>query len=113
MPEKKITRKIITKRASTKKEVPAPAELAPEVVEEKAEVKSAPRDEVRKRFCHFCKTNTVPTYTDLANLKRYLTERAKIQPKQRSGACAKHQRGIAKQIKYARHLALLPFVPKV
>lgn len=113
MPEIKITRKIITKRASTKKEVVTAVEKVPEVVEEKAEVKSAAREERAKRFCHFCKTKTDPSYTDIVVLKRYLTERAKILPKQRSGACAKHQRAIAKNIKYARHLSLLPFVPSV
>jgi len=66
-----------------------------------------------KRTCHFCQTKTSPSYTDLATLKRYLTDRAKILPKLRSGVCAKHQRAVSRQIKYARHLSLLPFVPKV
>lgn len=66
-----------------------------------------------KRTCHFCQSKTSPSYTDLATLKKYLTDRAKIVAKLRSGVCSKHQRAVGKQIKYARHLSLLPFVPKV
>ncbi|OGE25121.1 30S ribosomal protein S18 [Candidatus Daviesbacteria bacterium RIFCSPHIGHO2_02_FULL_39_12] len=70
-------------------------------------------DEKRKRGCYFCQRQNSPSYTDLATLKKYLTDRVKILPRFRSALCAKHQREIAKNIKYARHLALLPFVPKV
>lgn len=66
-----------------------------------------------KRECFFCKNKSTPSYTDLASLRRYLTDRAKIVGRERSGICSKHQRGITKNIKYARHLVLLPFVPKV
>ena len=62
-----------------------------------------------KKFCMFCKEVKKPTYTDTATLKRYLSDRAKIIPKQRSGVCAKHQRALAREIKRARELALLPF----
>jgi len=48
-------------------------------------------------------------YKDVARLRRYVTERAKIEPKRKSGVCAKHQRGVAVAIKRARHLAMLPF----
>lgn len=66
-----------------------------------------------KRACVFCQGKYNPSYTDLSALRRFLTDRAKIVAKERSGVCAKHQRQVAKNIKYARHLALLPFVPKV
>ncbi len=66
-----------------------------------------------KKVCSFCQNKTIPTYTDLGNLRRFLTDRAKIVARERSGVCSRHQRGISKNIKYARHLALLPFVPKV
>lgn len=97
----KITRKVIT-RVPVKEEKVLPA------------ADEEPTREARpKRYCLFCKNKIVPTYMDIATLRRFLTDRAKIYPKQRSGACAKHQRAIAKNIKYARHLALLPFTPKV
>lgn len=62
-----------------------------------------------KKFCMFCKEGKIPLYTDSVTLKRYLSDRAKIIPKQRSGVCAKHQRALAREIKRARELALLPF----
>ncbi|OGE30772.1 30S ribosomal protein S18 [Candidatus Daviesbacteria bacterium RIFCSPHIGHO2_02_FULL_36_13] len=67
----------------------------------------------RKRVCIFCQKKISPSYTDLATLKRFMTERAKILGRGRSGVCSKHQRAVAKNIKYARHLSLLPFVPQV
>ena len=62
--------------------------------------------------CQFDKDKTEPSYKDVAVLKRYLSERGKILPRVRSGACAKHQRRVAQSIKHARHLALLPFVSR-
>jgi small subunit ribosomal protein S18 len=50
-------------------------------------------------------------YKDVDRLRRYITDRAKIEPPRRSGVCAKHQRALSTAIKRARHLALLPFVP--
>lgn len=110
----KITRKItpVGKVAVLAKPVPV---IEKEVVKEKiAEVTE--EAEVRgklKKTCFFCHSKTNPSYTDLANLRRFLTDRAKIVAKERSGVCAKHQRQVARNIKYARHLSLLPFVPKV
>jgi small subunit ribosomal protein S18 len=43
-------------------------------------------------------------------LRGFLTDRGKIQPRRRTGTCAKHQRQLATAIKRARHLAMLPFV---
>lgn len=42
-------------------------------------------------------------------LRSFVTDRGKIQPRRRTGTCAKHQRQLALAIKRARHLALLPF----
>ena len=39
-----------------------------------------------------------------------ISEKGKIESRRRTGACAKHQRHIAKQIKYARFMALIPYV---
>ena len=71
------------------------------------------RETRTKRVCMFCQNKITPMYTDLVTLRRFLTDRAKIVAKERSGVCARHQRAVAKNIKYARHLSLLPFVPKV
>jgi small subunit ribosomal protein S18 len=66
---------------------------------------------VKQRGCMFCETNTVRIdYKDAETLKRFLSDRGKIQPRRRTGTCARHQRQLATAIKRARHLALLPFV---
>lgn len=62
-----------------------------------------------KKSCPFCENGKSPTFTDVAFLRKFMSDRAKILNKQRSGVCSKHQRRVAKQIKYARHLSLLPF----
>lgn len=60
--------------------------------------------------CFFCDEKKEPTFEDISVLQRFLTERGKIIPRSRSGICAKHQKEVARNIKYARHLALLSFV---
>ena len=42
-------------------------------------------------------------------LKKYITEGGKILPRRMTGTCAKHQRVLAKAIKRARLVDLLPF----
>jgi small subunit ribosomal protein S18 len=66
---------------------------------------------VRKKVCSFCidRINTID-YKDIAKLRRFLSERAKILPRRVTGSCAHHQRELTIQIKRARHLALLPYV---
>jgi small subunit ribosomal protein S18 len=48
-------------------------------------------------------------YKNEENLKRYVNEFGRIRPRRQTGTCAKHQRVLAREIKRARHLALLPF----
>lgn len=66
-----------------------------------------------KKNCGFCKENRHPDYKNSSELRKYLSERGKILPKSRTGICAKDQRYLAREIKRARHLALLPFVPQI
>jgi small subunit ribosomal protein S18 len=49
-------------------------------------------------------------YKDVARLRRFLSERGKIDPRRKTNLSAKRQRALAVAIKRARHLALLPFV---
>ena len=49
-------------------------------------------------------------YKDADGLKRFTTERGKILPRRITGTCAKHQRELAKAIKRARAISLLPYV---
>jgi small subunit ribosomal protein S18 len=48
-------------------------------------------------------------YKDIGRLRRYVSDRGKIEPRRQTGTCAKHQRSLSVAIKRARHLALLPF----
>lgn len=66
----------------------------------------------RRRVCSFCVEHVkYIDYKDFERLRRYVSDRAKIEPRRKSGVCAKHQRALSTAIKRARHLALLPFVP--
>jgi small subunit ribosomal protein S18 len=60
--------------------------------------------------CAFCvdKIKEVD-YKDLGRLRRFLSERGKIEPRRKTGTCAAHQRSLNVALKRARHLALLPF----
>jgi small subunit ribosomal protein S18 len=49
-------------------------------------------------------------YKDVARLRRFMSERAKILPRRVTGTCARHQRELTTAIKRARQIALLPFV---
>ena len=64
----------------------------------------------RKKVCRFCANKAKIDYKDADNLRRYMTERGKILPRRMTGTCAKHQREVAKAIKRARTISLLPFV---
>ena len=68
---------------------------------------------VRKRVCPFHANGTEPYYRDVDVLSQFISERKKIFPAIYTGVCAKHQRRLARVIKQARHLALLPFTSKV
>lgn len=62
------------------------------------------------RVCQFCTDhNVVIDYKNVELLRRYVSEDGKIRPRRQTGACAKHQREMARAIKRARHLALLHF----
>lgn len=67
-------------------------------------VKNVPKN------CPFCKNDTLPSYKEVEILRQYTSERGKILAHMRTGICSKHQRRITKHVKYARHLALLPFM---
>ena len=64
----------------------------------------------KKKVCSFCQDKVdYIDYKDVAKLRRYISERAKILPRRNTGTCAKHQRQLTEAIKRARHIALLPF----
>ncbi len=66
----------------------------------------------KRKVCAFCseKVENID-YKDGAKMRQYISERGKIDPRRKTGTCAKHQRALAVAIKRARHLALIPYVP--
>ena len=64
----------------------------------------------RRKVCVFCVEHaTSIDYKNYSMLRRYLSDRAKIEPRRKTGTCAKHQRLLSTALERARHLALLPF----
>ena len=77
----------------------------------KAKTWGKPRYAPRYKVCFFCANNVEAIdYKEPVKLSRYISDRGKIEPRRRTGTCAKHQRSLAVAIKRARHLALLPYV---
>ncbi len=67
----------------------------------------------KNKYCHFCVNNLdYIDYKDWQQIKRFTSSYGKIVPKRKSGACSKHQRGIAQAIKRARFMAFLPYLVK-
>ena len=65
----------------------------------------------RRKSCPFAsKDSAVIDYKDIKLLSRYTSERGKIVPSRITAVSAKKQRELAKAIKRARFLALMPFV---
>jgi small subunit ribosomal protein S18 len=66
-----------------------------------------------RRFSRRRQRQTVPAYVDWKDvefLERFIPERGKIMPRRISGVSAKDQRRVARAIKRARVMALIPYV---
>ena len=68
-------------------------------------------DVKKKKYCRF-KKNRIRyiDYKDPEFLKKFLNDQGKILPRRITGTSLKYQRKVAKAVKRARHLALLPYV---
>jgi len=64
----------------------------------------------KRKVCAFCvdKVRHID-YKEPGKLRRYVSDRGKIEPRRKTGTCARHQRTLANAIKRARHVALMPF----
>jgi small subunit ribosomal protein S18 len=64
----------------------------------------------RRKVCAFCVDHVREIdYKDVSRLRRYLSDRGKIEPRRKTGTCAKHQRRLGVALKNARHMALMPY----
>lgn len=70
--------------------------------------KSNNQPEERKK-CYLCenKLNSLD-YKDVDTLKKFVTLQGKIKPPRKTGTCSRHQRLVARTVKRARTLAILP-----
>jgi len=60
--------------------------------------------------CRLCEQQVQEVdYKDISLLRKFISPQGKIINKKRSGTCSKHQRALARAVKRARILALLPF----
>ena len=64
----------------------------------------------KKKVCQMCAGKNLD-YKDADVIKKYVSaDKGKILPRRATGACAKHQRHIAGEVKKARFMAIIPFV---
>ena len=68
----------------------------------------------QRKNCFLCENKiNYLDYKDTQALHRFMSPHAKILRKKRTGTCQTHQKVVARALKRARHMALLPFVPNV
>jgi small subunit ribosomal protein S18 len=65
----------------------------------------------KKKHCRFCadKVDYID-FKDITLIRRYMSDKAKIKARRATGNCSQHQRQLARAIKRARYMALLPYV---
>jgi small subunit ribosomal protein S18 len=65
----------------------------------------------RRKPCPYCREKIDRVdYKDVPMLRRFVSERGKIRSRRITGACRRHQSQLARAVKRARELALLPYV---
>ena len=62
----------------------------------------------KKKICQMCAGKSVD-YKDVPIISKYINEKGKILPRRMTGACALHQRHIAREVKRARYMGLISF----
>jgi small subunit ribosomal protein S18 len=64
----------------------------------------------RRKYCRFTAEGVKEIdYKDIATLRQYITETGKIVPSRITGTRSRYQRQLARAVKRARFLALLPY----
>jgi small subunit ribosomal protein S18 len=69
------------------------------------------RDRSRRKICQFCHDHVREIdYKEAGRfMRKFISDRGKIEPRRKTGTCAKHQRGLSTAIKQARFMALVPY----
>jgi ribosomal protein S18 len=74
-------------------------------------VQEAQLRRMKKRVCYFCQERVDHVdWKDVALLRRYVSDRAKIRSRRVNGNCPRHQRQVAAAIKVAREMALIGYI---
>jgi len=67
----------------------------------------------KRKVCPFCVDRSRKIdYKEFEPLRRFISDRGKMEPRHRTGVCAKPQRLLSTALKRARYLALLPYTPE-
>ncbi len=65
----------------------------------------------RRKPCPYCREKIdVVDYKDVPSLRRALSDKGKIRSSRVTGCCRRHQSQLARAVKRARELGLLPYV---
>jgi small subunit ribosomal protein S18 len=65
----------------------------------------------RRKPCQHCRDKIEQVdYKDISSLQKFISEKGKIRSRRITGSCRRHQSQIARAVKRARELALLPYV---
>lgn len=64
----------------------------------------------RRGRSEYCPEGRCFNYKDIETLERYVNEVGKIKPRRQTGNCARCQRELAREVKRARQLALMPYI---
>ncbi len=68
---------------------------------------------MKHKQCTFCSKNIQEIdFRDIPFLRQYVSAQGKIIDPRHTGTCAKHQRELARAVKRARRMALLPYTSK-
>jgi small subunit ribosomal protein S18 len=65
----------------------------------------------RRKSCPYCRDKVEQVdYKDTGTLRKFTSDKGKIRSRRITGACRRHQSQIARAVKRARELALMPYV---
>jgi len=65
----------------------------------------------RRKSCPYCREKLdFVDYKEFSSLRRHMSERGKLRSARITGCCRRHQRQLAKAVKRAREMGLLPYV---
>ena len=85
--------------------------MAPREKTQQRKRPGGPAGAIKRRNCYFCKEKVAEIdYKNVNQLRRYISEKGKIRSRRITGACRRHQVQIARAVKRARELDLLPYV---